>query len=245
MTNNMLLKIFIDSDDNDLIDTYTNHVVNHNIKRENDEPYEDAGFDIFVPSDTTFLANTTTKVISLIKCAAYINNRPCGFYVYPRSSISKTPLRLANQTGIIDAGYRGSLIGMFDNISIEDYNVKANTRLLQICAPSLQPIIVELVHSEDDLGMTNRGTGGFGSTGTGGFNSTGSMDAFTAFLNNQNNGIGYMDIARQMDSIFMNNFTGNESYMNDNTNIIDDLNNNMNITDEDIDTDVLDIQSVD
>lgn len=239
MSNKMLLKIYIDSDDNDLIDTYSNHVVNHNIKRENDEPYEDSGFDIFVPSNTSFLANTTTKVNSLIKCAAYINNRPCGFYVYPRSSISKTPLRLANQTGIIDAGYRGCLIGMFDNIRNVDYNVEANTRLLQICAPSLQPIIVEIVNSEDDLGLTNRGTGGFGSTG--------SMDTFTTFLNNQNTGIDYMDIARQMDSILMNNFTNNSysSYMNDN--IIDDLNNNsnMNITDEDIDENILDIQSVD
>ena len=31
------------------------------------------------------------------------------FYVYPRSSISKTPLRMANSVGIIDSGYRGNL----------------------------------------------------------------------------------------------------------------------------------------
>ena len=37
--------------------------------------------------------------------------------MYPRSSIYKTPLRLANNTGIIDSGYRGNLMGAFDNIS--------------------------------------------------------------------------------------------------------------------------------
>ena len=37
-----------------------------------------------------------------------------GFYLHPRSSISKTKLRLANSTGIIDAGYRGHIMAMFD-----------------------------------------------------------------------------------------------------------------------------------
>ena len=34
----------------------------------------------------------------------------CSYYLYPRSSISKTPLRMSNSTGIIDAGYRGEII---------------------------------------------------------------------------------------------------------------------------------------
>ena len=87
-----------------------------------------------------------------------------GFYMYPRSSLSKTPLRLANSVGIIDAGYRGHLIGVFDatkNVGVCEYD-----RLVQICAPGLIPIYVEVVDSEDMLGeMTRRGDGGFGSTG--------------------------------------------------------------------------------
>ena len=31
-------------------------------------------------------------------------NKNISYYLYPRSSISKTPLILANQVGIIDAG---------------------------------------------------------------------------------------------------------------------------------------------
>jgi dUTP pyrophosphatase len=96
-----------------------------------------------------------------------------GFYVHPRSSLSKTPLRLANSTGIIDAGYRGHLIGMLDCLFNDpscdakfDYYAEAYTRLLQICGPNLMPIYVKIVNSVEELGpSTSRGDGAFGSTG--------------------------------------------------------------------------------
>jgi dUTP pyrophosphatase len=95
--------------------------------------------------------------------------------MYPRSSLSKTQLRLANSTGIIDAGYRGHLIGMFDVVNVQpnssddreaDFFGKKFDRYLQICAPGLVPILVEVVDSKEELGdETERGEGGFGSTG--------------------------------------------------------------------------------
>jgi len=86
-------------------------------------------------------------------------------YMHPRSSISKTPLRLANSTGIVDSGYRGPLIGMFDCITPQ-YVVERFDRLIQVCAPGLMPIFVELVDRLEDLGAeTVRGEGGIGSTG--------------------------------------------------------------------------------
>jgi dUTP pyrophosphatase len=97
-----------------------------------------------------------------------------GYYMYPRSSLSKTQIRLANSVGIIDAGYRGHLMGMFDVVNIPDtvndmeadYFGKEYDRYLQICAPGLVPIIIEIVNSKQDLGdETERGEGGFGSTG--------------------------------------------------------------------------------
>ena len=45
------------------------------------------------------------------------NWEPTGYYSYPRSSISKTPLLLANNVGIIDSGYRGNIKVAFDNYS--------------------------------------------------------------------------------------------------------------------------------
>jgi dUTP pyrophosphatase len=95
--------------------------------------------------------------------------------MYPRSSLSKTKLRLANSVGIIDSGYRGNLIGMFDVVNVEnsysdeknaDYFAKSYDRLVQICGPGLIPILVEIVEDEQELGNeTERGSGGFGSTG--------------------------------------------------------------------------------
>ena len=100
-----------------------------------------------------------------------------GYFLYPRSSISKTPLRLANSLGIIDSGYRGNLMGMFDVVNIDkdekreyndaDYYIKKYDKLVQICAPNLCPIFVEIVDTLEALGEeTERGEGGFGSTST-------------------------------------------------------------------------------
>jgi dUTP pyrophosphatase len=91
---------------------------------------------------------------------------PTGFNVHPRSSISKTPLMLANHTGIIDMGYRGYLIAALRLLPLThaSYTVEKNTRLVQICHPSLYPIYVNIVN-EDELTTTTRGSGGFGSTG--------------------------------------------------------------------------------
>ena len=88
---------------------------------------------------------------------------PTAFYMYPRSSLSKTPLRLANSVGIIDAGYRGELMAVLDNRKTDgSYAVGKGQRLMQICMPNLEPFQVQLVDSLDE---TERGEGGFGSTG--------------------------------------------------------------------------------
>lgn len=110
-----------------------------------------------------------------LKVSAYLCNKngsiyPTGFYLYPRSSISKTNFRLANSTGIIDSGYRGNLIAILDAIK-SPYSAPhsapvAGERYVQICAPNLCPIVYQFVDSIEELGTpTERGDGGFGSTG--------------------------------------------------------------------------------
>ena len=81
----------------------------------------------------------------------------------PRSSISKTPLRLANSIGLIDGGYRGELIAFCDNITSESYNVEAGQRLFQIVAMDGTSLEIEIV---SELSESSRGEGGFGSTGS-------------------------------------------------------------------------------
>ena len=147
-------------------DEYKAHVTSHNEKIQS-QVHPDSGFDLLV-ADNNSVPNTSSVFVSMgIKCAMFLNGQPTGFYLYPRSSISKTPLMLANHVGIIDSGYRGWIIGAFRNLGFSGptYSMAKNTRLTQICHPSLCPIKVHIVDSEELLGVTARGENGFGSTG--------------------------------------------------------------------------------
>ena len=160
------LKIFVDNDDdNELKSIYKIAVDKHNTAIKS-STYPDAGFDLYLPKDYLIKPGDVGKVdFKLVASASSSLGTPLSFFTYPRSSIYKTPLRLANSTGIIDSGYRGTLRGMFDNRSNETYTLEKHTRFLQICSPNLNPIIVSIVDTVSQLGTTERGQGGFGSTG--------------------------------------------------------------------------------
>jgi dUTP pyrophosphatase len=148
--------------------------------------FQDSGFDIFMPHDGAYyLSYTQNTIVSIdgarflglgIKCCMLKKGVPSGFYLYPRSSISKTKMRMANSVGIIDAGYRGELIAAVDTTGVYGSNdihhiwketiepIRKFDRYFQICAPDLSPFSIRIVASEDELGKTERGSGGFGST---------------------------------------------------------------------------------
>lgn len=163
-----VLKMYVNKDNKELCDLYDDHVKKHNEKVSTDD-FPNAGFDLFVPKETRFeIGNSKSVFIDLeVKCEMILNNKlNSAYYMYPRSSMSKTSLILSNHTGIVDSGYRGNLIGAFRNVNNDkkDEVVEKHTRLLQICHPTLCPILVKMV-DEDELSTTSRGSGGFGSTG--------------------------------------------------------------------------------
>lgn len=153
---------------------YINSVNKKNIKG-------DSGFDLYCPNSLSINCGEKELIDLEIKCkmVKIIEDveYPCGYYLYPRSSIAtKTPLHMANSVGIIDMGYRGNICGCVKynmsrdeigkiiqnpNINIS-YQIDKGTRLFQICSPNLDPFVVEMV---DELDNTERGEGGFGSTG--------------------------------------------------------------------------------
>jgi len=170
----MHLRVF--ADNSELYNKYYEAIYNHNNKINRHPQDIDAGFDIFAPHDMICGRDSVNKLNYGIKCSAQIiefdqNNggirtHNTGYYMHPRSSISSTPLRLANSTGIVDSGYRGNLIGVFDCAYGNQHYVTKYDRLIQICAPGLIPIFAELVDQPDYLGQdTIRGENGFGSTG--------------------------------------------------------------------------------
>ena len=129
------------------------------------DTHRDSGFDVYTPESLLAYGHSIANSMDTqISCAVYSSNgTPLPYYMYPRSSISKTPLRLANCVGIIDSGYRGHLIGKFDNLHSNAYAVSKHSRLLQICSHNLLPF--ETVTIVTELDDTTRGSGGFGSTG--------------------------------------------------------------------------------
>ena len=116
----------------------------------------DAGLDLFVIEDQVIPAKSTHPIPLQIACENVDNK---AYYLFPRSSISKTPLRLANSIGLIDGGYRGELVGMVDNIYDEDFHIKRGERYFQLVAVDSSPIEFELVA---ELSESSRGEGGFG-----------------------------------------------------------------------------------
>lgn len=154
-----ILEIMIDEND-----------VNSNIieyyKNLENKSSSDSGVDLIAPEKINVNANDIGTINFKIKCQMKNNDSLIPYYLFPRSSISKTPLIMANSVGIIDSGYRGNIMAKVRNIplnySLETYVIEEGTRLFQICSPDLSPLKVKLV---DTLISSERGEGGFGSTG--------------------------------------------------------------------------------
>ena len=124
----------------------------------------DSGLDVYFVEEQILQPHCMTLIDLQIQCEAVRsceNTSNISYYLYPRSSISKTPLRMANSVGIIDAGYRGNLKVAIDNTSDDPYTIESGQRLFQICSPTLEPLQFTLVN---ELSHTSRGSGGFGST---------------------------------------------------------------------------------
>ena len=167
-------KLLMFVEEGELKNKYSGQVLQHNIAVETNV-HADSGFDILTP-ERYEIENTIQKVDFNVKCCMLkfdnetSSYKPSAFYLYPRSSISKTRFRLANCVGIIDSGYRGNLAGYFDiinknNNEIVPAVIEIYQRLVQICSPTLEPFHVQVVDTESELGVTSRGEGGFGSTG--------------------------------------------------------------------------------
>jgi dUTP pyrophosphatase len=129
----------------------------------------DSGVDIFMPTSMDIEPEGTTRMkLGIVVGAKNYLGSPAPCLLLPRSSISKTPLRLANSIGLIDSGYRGEVCAAVDNWNKKSYSVEKYERLFQICSHDFLPFIrVVLVERLEDLPvpLDDRGSGGFGSTG--------------------------------------------------------------------------------
>lgn len=92
---------------------------------------------------------------------------PKGYvgYLFPRSSVSKTDLMLANCVGVVDSGYRGPVKLRFkkSGCSADVARYSVGERVGQII---IMPVPDFEFNEVEELTDTDRGDGGFGSTGS-------------------------------------------------------------------------------
>ncbi|MEE0058604.1 MAG: dUTP diphosphatase [[Bacteroides] pectinophilus] len=90
---------------------------------------------------------------------------PVGFagLVYARSGLAcKKGIAPANKVGVIDADYRGEIMVALHNHSSEAVTIESCERIAQLV---ITPFLTAQFEETDELGDTERGEGGFGSTG--------------------------------------------------------------------------------
>lgn len=120
----------------------------------------DAGFDVKARTEVVI----PPKEIVMIPTGVCVEI-PVGMVglLFPRSSISKTPLRMCNSVGVIDAGFTGEIKVPLQNthhnlmVRVEQYD-----RIAQLVIVPLADVSIEIVGELED---SERGEGGFGSTG--------------------------------------------------------------------------------
>ena len=84
--------------------------------------------------------------------------------VRPRSGLAvKHGIALVNAPGTIDSDYRGEIKVLLINLGDAPFAIEPGMRIAQMV---VAPVVLAGWRETDDLGETDRGEGGFGSTGT-------------------------------------------------------------------------------
>ena len=122
-----------------------------------------AGADLYAATDEPItLAPGETRLIPHGLAMAI----PVGYagFIYARSGLAtKRNLAPANKVGVVDSDYRGELMTPIHNHGATSAVIEPGERIAQL-------VIAPVMHAEfaetEELGETERGAGGFGSTGT-------------------------------------------------------------------------------
>ena len=119
-------------------------------------PGEDIGYDLYSSEELTIPAHGAAGVhtgvaIEFVPAA--------GGIVKTRSGLAKK--RLMCNAGVIDAGYRGEIIVLMENLGDEPYTIRKGDKIAQLLE---HPFLAGEV-SEGELSEAARGAKGFGSSG--------------------------------------------------------------------------------
>jgi dUTP pyrophosphatase len=127
----------------------------------------DTGWDLVASSDPEIVYSDEKKknILYIEYDTGVVLQPPNGFYtlLFPRSSISKYELSLANSVGVIDAGYRNTIKLRFrflgKKFSKNSLIYKNGDKIGQLI---FMPMFVLSAHQTESLDESERGLAGFG-----------------------------------------------------------------------------------
>ena len=134
------------------------NLLNENAQSPTKSHNADAGFDLYASEDAIVRCRDRTVVKTGLSLR--IPEGMAGL-IWPRSGLSvKSGIDVL--AGVIDSGYRGEIMVCLYNTSSEVVDIKRGDRIAQIIFQEVPSTTLIL---SDDLGASQRGSNGFGSTG--------------------------------------------------------------------------------
>lgn len=123
-----------------------------------------AGMDLRAAMDQSITLGPLER--AMVPTGLYVE-LPVGYemQIRPRSGLAaKHGVTVLNSPGTIDADYRGEIKVILVNLSSQPFEIQPGERIAQAVVAQHATVEWEEV---DELGTTDRGEGGFGSTGRG------------------------------------------------------------------------------
>jgi dUTP pyrophosphatase len=122
-----------------------------------------AGMDLYACLDAPVTIGPGERKIIPTGLAIELDSPELVAYLFARSGLAiKHGIAPANCVGVIDSDYRGEVCAALHNISDEAYTVQDGERIAQMV---ISPVVLPQIEVVGELGDTERGAGGFGSTG--------------------------------------------------------------------------------
>ena len=122
---------------------------------------EDLGYDLFSSEDVTIAARGMAVVPTAVAIELTSEaGEPLGALVRDKSSMAMR--RLTVTAGVIDAGYRGEIKIVMENLGETEQTIHAGDKIANLLP---YPVLTSAVEIVEDLADSKRGQGGFGSTG--------------------------------------------------------------------------------
>ena len=133
--------------------------INENVKVPSYAHQGDAGLDFYSAEENYVLKSGERKGFSTgIKME--IPNGYVGL-IWDKSGLAaKYGIKI--MAGVIDSTYRGEVIVMLINLGNKNYLIEKNAKIAQMLIQKIEQAEIKIV---EDLNITKRGDGGFGSTG--------------------------------------------------------------------------------